>query len=482
MAEVKDPINDTTSSEDMLKLDLGRNITDIYDTLDGVKIDSDDPGILDPEFYRRKLGEVRSSLTTIQQTYSKVMRAKTSAQTRLTSRETRFEILMNSSLENNAEVMEALSADERKARAANRLVELKNAIRESKNEVEALKNVEKVLSVYSKSLSTISADIKQQSRMVELELQRLPKVVGGDNDKALTATQASDMFNQSIKAIEEKYSMTPVEASEAEVEDDVEADTLEIEEEAIGDMTTAFASANLEFGLSAETPAPAIIPPTDEVKWEVPEEKPTLDIPEEKVELEVPSEGKAELDLPIEGSSELALPGEAEEGPAELDFDMGESESSPEVVSSPKVVEPTAQEVDEDATVMLMEDSVLEDDLLTIPGTSDDSVGLSEINENLGGLDLGGISTDFSGETTKVGPTPSTVPNGAAREILPESFDVVSAKETPAKVSKEFAEAPKETVTKATPIEPAQKGPSQPATEATAEPSMDDLLLELLGG
>lgn len=473
MAAEETKIVDGSSSEDMLRIDLGKNISEIYDTLEGVEISSDDPGILDPEFYRKKLGEVRSSLNVIQSSYAKVMRAKTSAQTRLTSRETRFEILLNSSLENNTEVKEALSADERKARAANRLVDLKNAIRESKNEVEALSNLVKVLGVYSKSLGTISADLKQQAKLVELELQHMPKIGSnkqeGQQPSVLSAEDASKLFQKRLDDVVEAYSMNPVDSSEDNGEDSIEEETIGEDSSLLEGMMQSFADTSSEIQSSMNA---------------------ALELPLDNSEqAEKPSEESSELtgDDKDSDNDGFSLPDEplpADYVPSELDFDTPSEETTiSEVTPSPvplvTVEEPDLSSEEEDGISAKEEEILTLDDDFTLP-SSEETLSVGEDVPNLTGLSLGGGSLDFLPDPLEVA-SPSQKPVVSEGDLSPENFEVLSTTETAAKVSEEFSQTLKTTEA----MEPAKVSPPKEAkdvsVEPAQEPSIDDLLGELLG-
>jgi hypothetical protein len=478
MATEETKIIDGSSSEDMLRIDLGKNISEIYDTLEGVEISSDDPGILDPEFYRKKLGEVRSSLNVIQSSYAKVMRAKTSAQTRLTSRETRFEILLNSSLENNTEVKEALSADERKARAANRLVDLKNAIRESKNEVEALSNLVKVLGVYSKSLGTISADLKQQAKLVELELQHMPKI--GSNKQheeqptsPLSADDAAKLFQKRLDDVVDAYSMNPVDSSEDNGEDSVEEEGIGEESSLLEGMMQSFADTSSEIQSSMD--AALELPTGTPEQTEEPKED-SVSLPEE--------EKASESAVADDGFSLPDEPLPEDYVPSELDFDVPSDETTTAATPASSTTSTKEEELfissdDEDGPSSKEEELLTFDDDFTLP-TSEETLNVVEEVPNLTGLSLGGESLDFLADPLEVA-SPSQKPIVSEGDLSPENFEVLSTSETAAKVSEEFSQTPK--ITKV--AEPAKVSPPKEAKaapeESTQEPSIDDLLGELLG-
>jgi hypothetical protein len=500
----KNVISDVTSSSDMLSLDLGMDVEVIYTRLEATKISSDDPGILDPSFYRTKLNEVRASINTIQELYTKVLRAKTSAQTRLTSRETRFDILMSSSLENNVEVKSAATGDERKAMASNRLVDLKNAIRESKNEVECLKNLDKVLGVYSKGLSTISSDLKQQSKLVELELQHLPRVhPATGNDNMTSGTQSAEMFKNNISNIEKMYGMEAVEATATlEEEDSLEEESeeevaLEVDSSemmnAFGNLTAevtsgAFTKADggglvdlSEYGILAKDggdPLPTLEPLEElslpEEELSLPDEEParSMDFPAEvsvtealpvveeaPAELELPEEASASsAELPAEGElelpAELELPGDSsskdteevsftEDAPLDLNFDEPMEETPAPSVKVQEVVSVSDSDEEHNTTSSML-DEMLIDDELTLPLGS--SMNTPEEELDLTGMSLGGLTQD-SPLSLEVGPDLVEVPEEVpSQEILPENYEMLSATATPAKISKEFIskEIPKE--------------------------------------
>jgi hypothetical protein len=482
MATEETKIIDGSSSEDMLMIDLGKSISEIYDTLEGVEISSDDPGILDPEFYRKKLGEVRGSLNIIQSSYAKVMRAKTSAQTRLTSRETRFEILLNSSLENNTEVKEALSADERKARAANRLVDLKNAIRESKNEVEALSNLLKVLGVYSKSLGTISADLKQQAKLVEVELQHMPKMgynkQDGQPSSALSADDAAKLFQKRLDDVVDAYSMNPVDSSEDNGEDSVEEEEGIVEDSSLlSGMMQSFADTSSEINSSMDTAL--------ELPTEISEK--TEDIEEDSNELRESSDESSGEDFTL---PEESTP--TDYVPSEMDFDIP-SEEPPSVTPSSTVAPKVGLEVgevdkideedtpygeDEESSVKEEELLIFDDDF-TLPA-SEETLSVSEDVPNLTGLSLTGVSSDLPMDNLEVA-SPSQEPVVSEGDLSPENFEVLSTTETKAKISEEFSQTPKTSED----LEPAKVNTPKEAKstpeESTQEPSIDDLLNVLLG-
>lgn len=209
MLEVKE-VEDTTSSEDLLIMDLGKNVNDIYKELDTSKVNTDTPSVLDAAYYIQKLDDLRQNRENVQALYVKVIRAKATAQTRLTNRETRYDILMSGKLENSIKVKSGVSVQERTAIAANELVELKNALRESKNEVEILKGLEKVLNLFNKNYQTSSADVKQQARLVELELSAFGKLPQAAIAAALKGPDGKPYksISEAMVSLRNQYNMT----------------------------------------------------------------------------------------------------------------------------------------------------------------------------------------------------------------------------------------------------------------------------------
>jgi len=508
MTLTRENIEDTSSSDEMLQVDLGRDISYIYDALDEIDLDSEDPGVLDPSFYREKLSQVRRALMIVQQLYSKAMRAKTSAQTRLTSRQTRYEVLLNSSLENNEDVKMGQSAPERMARATNRLVDLSNAIRESKNEVEAIANAVKVIGTYNKSLTTISADIKQQARLVETELSIF-------KGKGNTLPPSPEAFHKRVKKVEDKYSATPV-ASVVTDDDDIDMDA----------MSKAFA-----FSQGLSLPAPTEEP--DDASSEDDTLGLTLSLSSD--ENTSGNSGKVITDKNDSGLDASGATG------LDFAFPLEDDPDAP----SPLILEKTSSSAESDATepdeglpLEGLTDDVGSDDTNSseddtdLDNENESETGLTFIEDNQEGadesIDIDSLlfgdtentgatleeSTSSDGDKTSLGDTITEPPAEGTDEpqidisleddtlsdinyldedgfLNDEDYEVVSSKETPSKVSGVFEENTGDSVSLSSlkqeevPTSPESKGvvdstPVPDEGDAPEEdPEIDDLLKEL---
>lgn len=185
-------------SEELIEKDLGKSMEDVYDLLEGTEIQLDDTPVTDPKYYNGKITEVRKKITIVQKEYTRLLRARTRAQNRLTNLETRYEILSSAAMEDDMDVRAGQSIEDRKARTTNRLKDVKNAIRNAKNEVEAIKNLEKAVNLVLKNLQQLSADLKQQSKLVEIELKHMSLVAPGVDEEV-------DALQGDLDAIEKQF-------------------------------------------------------------------------------------------------------------------------------------------------------------------------------------------------------------------------------------------------------------------------------------
>lgn len=239
---------DLVTTEELLQLDLGTTPEYVYDELEKITLVTGEPSVLDPEFYRSRLNDVRIYMSTVARLTAKVVRARAAAESRLNSRETRYQMQVDSRLESDAHVKGGLSADDRKARAANPLADLRLAIRYSKNEVSSLKGMEKVISVYQKNLTNTSKDISLQARLVELELEHLNRVVPGKNTTGIASTaKQPSLFARSVQEVEDQYNMSPEKAGEVDASGPLSLP----DDTGVDSLRSAFASANLEFQASS---------------------------------------------------------------------------------------------------------------------------------------------------------------------------------------------------------------------------------------
>jgi len=496
MTLTRENIEDTSSSEEMLQVDLGRGISYIYDSLDEIDLDSENPGVLDPSFYREKLSQVRRALMIVQQLYSKAMRAKTSAQTRLTSRQTRYELLINASLENNEDVKMGQSAPERMARATNRLVDLSNAIRESKNEVEAISNAVKVLGTYNKSLTTISADIKQQARLVETELA-IFKGKGGQGEPPLS----SQAYKQRVAEIEDKYSATPMASEVVEDDDDIDKEA----------MSKAFASAETHTAIAAPLQWEGTTTTEESPSQE--EETPDSEDPDAYMFEEEGSGGKEETPAVLEKDEEVSFSEEAF-GSTGLDFAMPLEDDPnappPQIVEKNKTGSSSPSEklpvTEKDAFEEVVEgddtaeeypeedpDEVMtflgDEDLPTLTGDGDLLPEEEGVQQELS-LDLGDMGVVEPPSLPTIGmSTSEQVGASGSMPASTEDFSVVSSKETAPKVSSVFAgneeaassieEGVLEETTNTPSIEEQSAPTEDSSTEQEKPPSIDDLLRDL---
>ena len=83
------------STEELIRIDLGCDIVDIFNMVINMDLAPDNAVTQDIAYYRGKSVEARQFATKIRKEISRVLRAKTIAQNRLTSRQARFEISMD---------------------------------------------------------------------------------------------------------------------------------------------------------------------------------------------------------------------------------------------------------------------------------------------------------------------------------------------------------------------------------------------------
>ena len=350
----EDILHDLVTTEELLQLDLGTTPEYVYDELEKIVLVTGEPSVLDPEFYRSRLNDVRIHMSTVARLTAKVVRARAAAESRLNSRETRYQMQVDSRLESDAHVKSGLSADDRKARAANPLADLRLAIRFSKNEVSSLKGMEKVISVYQKNLTNTSKDINMQARLVELELEHLSRVVPGKNTTGIVGTtKQPSLFARSVQEVEDQYNMSPEKAGEVDASGPLSLP----EDTEVDSLRSAFASANSEFRASSPSASTETNSLLSSLGISIPDED--ISTPEMSPEIqETPSSEWVTPSSTTHEELSLEIPGEEapslEEPPAETSseemslptdesFDFGdtsmsfEEESTSEVPSEEKL-------------------------------------------------------------------------------------------------------------------------------------------------
>lgn len=206
---------DLLDSDQLLQMDLGKNVYAIFDLIESLRVDLSDVSVPDLDFYREKIQEARGYATTVREEIGKVLRARTRAQTRLTARQNRWEIMMSSMLEKDDSVKGGTSIEDRKARAANKMVDLKNAISASKTEVEALKNVKMALDISLRDFNSQCADYKEQAKLVQEEGSRIKRLPPNGN---YDTSKEEEELSKSLKSVEDGYKVDRADTSYADEE------------------------------------------------------------------------------------------------------------------------------------------------------------------------------------------------------------------------------------------------------------------------
>lgn len=476
MTEIKEEIEDSVvlDSARLLKIDLGKDTDEVYKFLGAVSVELNEVPVKDPRYYISKLTEVRRKITDVNKQYTDLLQAKTRAQSRLTTKETKYEIQMNSRLGEDTAVKAGQSIDDRRARAANTLVSIKHQIRECKNEVEAIKNLDKALNMILKNLNALSNDLKQQARLVELDLQHFKGSTLQDGEESV------DAFANEMKALEEKFQVESVTSSD----EDEETLATDEDEETAEEESAEEELVELQASEAAELPATeALEAPIEEVtttelpSLETPSE--SLSVPEESV-MELPAEEDPPMfSLPEEAEEvSMELPAEEEPPMFSLPEDVTEEATleTPSVLSSESTDEDEETSEDQDPLIFNSSDST---DLSNIPDMPEpDLSGLGDglVPEPNLGLSIGEISS----ETTSI-----VIPESSS--IASEDFSVLSVSVTAPKVSKHFADSIKESpalpkevpVAKSVKVEKPAETKKEVPKAAPAPATVDDVLAEL---
>lgn len=438
--------------EVLFKMDMGKTPDDVYTFLGTTSIELNEIPIKDPSYYIAKITEVRRKITEVNKHYTDLLQAKTRAQSRLTTNETRYEIMMNAKLGEDPSVKTGQNIGDRMARAANTMVTLKRQIRECKNEVEAIKNLDKALNMVLRNLNALSGDLKQQAKLVEVELTHFK---GHDNP---TNNELVDPFAQEMARLEQQFLVASV-VTEDETTEEEEAEEEEIVEE--------------------------VSPTTEEL--------PVVDDPqvaEENTHVQESSPAASHVQE-VEEFSGFSIPDEdpAEEAPEEIPSSFELPESPPEIddpeVTTPLPVAAPPEEmyVPSDDT----EEDAVEDTLIfgTAQTTvSSNSIELDIPDTEISISDLSGLGLDTVPEGSFAIPVEAAVQSVApqvvrAPSIASDSFSVTSVTVSEPKVSKHFAESLKETPTgvkkpEAVKVKEPETAKPKPATEVT----IDDVLSE----
>lgn len=482
MTEIKEENEDSIvlDSARLLKIDLGKDTDEVYKFLGTVSVELNEVPVKDPRYYISKLTDVRRKITDVNKQYTDLLQAKTRAQSRLTTKETKYEIQMNSRLGEDTAVKAGQSIDDRRARAANTLVSIKHQIRECKNEVEAIKNLDKALNMILKNLNALSNDLKQQARLVELDLQHFKGSTLQDGEESV------DAFANEMKALEEKFQVESVTSSEEEEETLATEEEETSEEEEASEEDTGVIPAVEAIELPAtETQEEAIEEP-------VLEEPPSIEEPVES--LSVPEIGGMELPADDEPPS-LSLPEEAEEVTMEIPSDTEEeppmfslpadSDEESTQESSTIPVASTSEDEDEDTSgdlepidslIFNSSDSTDLSDIPDMPEPDLSGLGDGLVPEPNFGLSIGELSSES---------TPMVVHE--ASSIASEDFSVLSVSVTAPKVSKHFADSIKESpalpkevpVAKTVKVEKPAETKKEVPKAAPAPATVDDVLAEL---
>lgn len=518
--EDKDPKRDLEEfdSNELLKLDLGKGIYDIFDKIDEMDLVTSDVAVQDAAFYRGQISKARGFASTIRREISLILKAKTKAQARLTSRQTRWEILMDEKLEKDAHVKSGVSIDERKARAANEMVQLKNAIASSKNEVEALKNVKLALDNTLRDFNAQASDFKEQAKLINETLGPIGRQLPPNGNSVNESN-----FNNSVDAIEQKYAMevedvavesesveelpgyTPsfsfgseeesteeVEESEQEVEviENVQEEPEEVDSNVdalASQMLSAFGNAS-----SAATGKEVSVQTydaydADEVgESTVPGENPEPSfgaVSEEETVLGEKTVGETGMGFSLGGLSDTTKENKESEDTSKASD--SESEGSPQNVTSSSTIQETPLEIKEETEPSLEVENDVDLSGLSL-GLSLGADTLEEVKDN-------GSSDEPSPTLKQEEPQPEKAEEAVATEeegdysIMPD-FGLDEASVTKSKVTKHFntaettpvAEEPSEEKV-SEPVKEQQEPKVEPKVEPKEEDGNIDSLLEELG-
>lgn len=499
MENVKDTDIDGYSTDQLLLLDLGKDIYKVFEFIQGLSVTQGHVSVPDPSYYRTLITEARGHASAIRQEVSKVLKAKTRAQTRLTSRNTRYQIQLEHKLENDATVLAGVSIEDRKARAANSLVALKNAINESKNEVEALKNLNKALDVTLRDFNAMCSDFREQSRLLIEELKHLPQLPPNGSD-----SKGISRFTESVESITERYNMS---AETADIVDDTKVSgELTIGEDILaeagsddstGDMDLVYSmfegfKAATSFTSVSDNTTSLQAPDMTEGKSSPPDlatqTSGIVSAPTEKGYSSVGIEGFTLPDMEDDddgGDTGGEAPPDTAPGSEEPDLWIVpslEEEKDPGAGGNQVVETPVSVTTTEDPPLEVRGDS--DDEILAEEGF--DFIGLFEedaiSSEDLPTTDGTHSAGDIEFETVPLSMDVS--PNGGNSVEATQDFGVESVSTTEPKVSKHFAEVPAVSSSGTEgprPLEPKDNSVTE-KLEASVPSGIDDLLDELLGG
>jgi hypothetical protein len=363
------------------------------------------------------------------------------------------------------------------------MVDIKRQIRESKNEVESIKNLREVVNMVLKNFTGLNNDLKQQSKLVEVEFKYMSVAPPGTNEEV-------DLFEQEMNAITSRHQLaiTSVTSDEDEdIDEDGEdnpglAGILALQEtDTSVDTEVDVTPVEIySYDVVVETTAPIEVPEVLEApSLEIPEIPERLSTPEDDgLSLELPDDSSS-LELP-EDSSSFSLPEEAEEIP---------DEPTPENIvvitqAPPEEIDSTEEtESGDEYTTFSMPSEFNDGDLPFILAPDFDSSADVEPDPDLPMLSLDGFSMpegvpEVPVKVAKETPKKVTEAPVASTPMVSDEFQVASVTAVDPKVSKHFAEEI-EASTPKTEVKPEPTGTAKPIEKKA--PADIDAVLALLG-
>ena len=441
---------------DLLKKDIGKTAEQLYEEIGSIVVRIEERPIRDTKYFIQKITETRRAIDRIQTIFGSLLRAKTIAQSRLTSLETRYEILMNSKLGDDPTVRAGTSIEDRKARAANTMIGIKREIREAKNEVEAIKNLREVANMVMKNFTGLNSDIKQQSKLVEVEFKYMQVTPQGSD-------QDIDLFGERLQGIIDRNRLNVQSVESVGDEDEescINSEDEELEEPGVLETTDTSVENTTELGQddigeesSAEEPLETL--PTEIEEYvsdsgsmeleitvaldlpydsDVEEESSgfTLDLPEESLSLSVPDEESSSFSVPDDQPSEVNVQTTAVPAPIEAPEGLEEESNDSSEDYSDDIQFPASSSD---------QDLLIDDTELNLPALSLDGFGMPEVVPDAPVKELPNLSNVI---VTVVAEAPE-----APVLMVPNDFQVESVVANDPKISKHFVEETEELKAKA---------------------------------
>lgn len=211
-------------------LELGIDTDQVFSEMEKLTVPVSlkiEPDIL---YINEKMVAVREATRRAQTLYIRIQQAACVAENKLLEFETNYDILMNSTLENDSEVLKGQSSTERLAAAGNKHIDYKRAVRATKLLVSTLKKLEKALALCQRNLRSSEESVKSQLRLMEAMLHNLK---GGDTSK----NRENPLFKEAAKELDELDALADSILAQQGSEDTAEV-TIESDEGTEGRETT----------------------------------------------------------------------------------------------------------------------------------------------------------------------------------------------------------------------------------------------------